>query len=51
MMLVWARRYDMLPIYRIVNEVDEHAYITNSYVKSVYGNGFDILKTHKPTQK
>jgi uncharacterized membrane-anchored protein YitT (DUF2179 family) len=51
LMLVWARKYDMLAIYQIVNEVDKDAYITNSYVKSVYGNGFDVLKTHKPTPK
>ncbi len=47
LMMVWARRYDMLAIYQIVNEEDEHAYITNSPVKSVFGNGFDILITHK----
>lgn len=47
MMMVWARRYDMLAIYQIVNDEDEHAYITNVPVKSVYGNGFDILKAHK----
>lgn len=51
MLLVWARKYDSLAIFEIVNEVDDHAYITNSYVRSVYGNGFDILKTHKREDK
>lgn len=48
-MLVWCRHQDTLQIYQIVNQVDPDAYITNSRVKSIYGNGFDhlILKKHK----
>lgn len=44
LMIVWARQYDAFSIHEIAIEVDEHAYITHSVVKSVYGNGFDILK-------
>lgn len=45
-MMVWCRKFNTLAIYNIVKEEDPHAYITTSYVKSVYGNGFDALK-HK----
>jgi uncharacterized membrane-anchored protein YitT (DUF2179 family) len=51
LMIVWARRYDVVAIRNIAIEEDEHAYITNSYVKSVYGNGFDVLKTNKPKKE
>jgi uncharacterized membrane-anchored protein YitT (DUF2179 family) len=51
LMIVWARRYDVIAIRNIAIEEDEHAYITNSYVKSVYGNGFDALKVHKSAKK
>lgn len=44
MMIVWCRQRDMQMIYRIAYECDPHAYITNSYVDSVYGNGFDVLR-------
>ncbi|MBO4943189.1 MAG: YitT family protein [Muribaculaceae bacterium] len=47
MMLVWCRQWNVLDIYRIVHEVDEHAYVTASNVRSVYGNGFDRLKIKK----
>lgn len=46
MVMVWCRKFNTLAIYNIVKEEDPHAYITTSYVKSVYGNGFDALK-HK----
>ena len=47
MMMVWCRKEDTHAIYRIVKEEDQTAYITTSYVKSVYGNGFDALKLKK----
>jgi uncharacterized membrane-anchored protein YitT (DUF2179 family) len=43
MMLVWARKTNAEAIMRIAHEVDPSAYITHSYVRSVYGNGFDTL--------
>jgi uncharacterized membrane-anchored protein YitT (DUF2179 family) len=53
--LVWARQYDAYNIFRIVKEVDTDAYVTHSYVNSVFGNGFDVLKlkhskSHTPEQ-
>jgi uncharacterized membrane-anchored protein YitT (DUF2179 family) len=51
MLMVWARKYDSLAIFKIVDEVDEHAYITNSYVRNVYGNGFDMLNSRKSSEK
>lgn len=47
MVLVWCRQWNVVDIYRIVHEVDEHAYVTTSEVRSVYGNGFDRLKVKK----
>lgn len=43
LMLIWCRRVDMAHILRIVKEEDPSAYITDSFVHSVYGNGFDTL--------
>ncbi len=50
LMLVWARKANAEKIMRIANEVDPQAYITHSYVRSVYGNGFDTL-TFKNKEK
>ena len=47
LMLIWCRQIDTYNIFRILKETDEDAYITNSTVRSVYGNGFDQLKTTK----
>lgn len=47
LMLVWCRQNDVFRILQIVKESDENAYITNSNVRSVYGNGFDKLKIRK----
>lgn len=47
LMLVWCREADTYYIYKIVKEEDPGAYITNSFVRSVYGNGFDTLKLKK----
>ena len=47
MMMVWCRKGDTHAIYSIVKYEDKTAYITKSYVKSVYGNGFDALKLKK----
>ncbi len=44
LMLVWCRQVDTYHIFCIVKEEDPNAYITNSFVRSVYGNGFDTLK-------
>ncbi|MDE6197436.1 MAG: YitT family protein [Muribaculaceae bacterium] len=47
MLIVWCRRYDADRIYEIVRGVDESAYIIQSEATSVYGNGFDPLKTRR----
>ena len=47
LMLIWCRQTDVYHILRIVKEVDEDAYVTNSSVRCVYGNGFDRLKLKK----
>lgn len=43
-LLVWCRKPDTYAIYQIVKDEDPAAYITDSIVRSVYGNGFDALK-------
>jgi uncharacterized membrane-anchored protein YitT (DUF2179 family) len=50
-MLVWGRKINAYPIMAIAKEVDPDAYVTHSYVKSVYGNGFDTLKLKSKPKK
>lgn len=45
MLIVWCRQFDADRIYEIVREVDEGAYIIQSEARSVYGNGFDPLRS------
>ncbi|MDE6062535.1 MAG: DUF2179 domain-containing protein, partial [Duncaniella sp.] len=47
MLLVWCREGNVYDIMRIAYEVDPTAYVTSSTVRSVYGNGFDLLKIKK----
>ncbi len=49
-MLIWGRKANAVAIMTIAHEVDSNAYITYSYVKSVYGNGFDTLKLKRHKQ-
>jgi uncharacterized membrane-anchored protein YitT (DUF2179 family) len=51
MMLVWARKSNAEKIMRIANAVDPNAYVTHSYVRSVYGNGFDTLTFKKKAKE
>lgn len=51
LMLVWCRKADTYKIFSIVREEDPVAYITNSYVRSVYGNGFDTLQLKRKGMK
>lgn len=44
LMIVWCRQADTFHIMTIIKEEDPAAYITESFVRSVYGNGFDTLK-------
>lgn len=45
MLVVWCRQYDADHIYSIIQRIDGNAYIIQSEAKSVYGNGFDTLRT------
>lgn len=49
LLLVWCRFSNTLDIFHIVHEVDPGAYITDCYVRDVWGNGFDKLRL-KPRQ-
>lgn len=41
--IVWCRQQDVYQIYSIVQGEDQRAFITNTRVNSIYGNGFDHL--------
>lgn len=42
--IVLARKTESTSIFRIVKNIDQHAFITQSNVVGVYGKGFDMLK-------
>lgn len=47
-----AKKTESTTIFRIVKEVDPRAFITQSLVRGVYGNGFDVIKVNnKPKLK
>lgn len=51
-MMVIARKTEASQIFRIVKEIDPAAFITQSLVRGVYGQGFDIIKVNnKPKLK
>lgn len=41
--LIVARKYQSLSIYRIIKEIDPNAFVSEAVVRGVYGNGFDAL--------
>jgi uncharacterized membrane-anchored protein YitT (DUF2179 family) len=43
-LLIWCRHVDAPQMMKIFNRIDTNAYVTYSYIHSVYGNGFDTLK-------
>lgn len=43
--LIFCRRGEAGDIYRIIKEVDPKAFITQTSVMGVFGEGFDVLKT------
>lgn len=50
--MVVAKRSQSATIFRIVKELDNKAFITQSLVKGVYGQGFDVIKvSSKPKKK
>ena len=47
MLIVWCRQYNVEHIYDIIRQIDPGAYIILSEARSVYGNGFDMLRLKK----
>ncbi len=45
-LMVIARKTESTAIFRTVKEVDPNAFITQSLVRGVYGQGFDIIKVN-----
>lgn len=45
-LMVIARKTDSVNIFRIVKEIDPKAFITQSLVRGVYGEGFDTIKVN-----
>lgn len=43
-MVVLARRTDSVTIFRIIKSIDPNAFISQSNVNGVYGQGFDVIK-------
>lgn len=44
LLLVMCRQYESVTIFRIIKSIDEHAFITQTKVNGVYGEGFDTIK-------
>ena len=45
--VVLAKKTQSTEIFRLVKDIDENAFISQSNVVSVYGEGFDKLKVKK----
>ena len=43
-LVILAKRNESLSIFRLVKEIDPHAFISQSNVVGVYGEGFDKIK-------
>ena len=50
MLFIMAKRREANIIFQIINDVDPHAFVTETPVIGVYGNGFDKFKV-KPQRK
>ena len=46
MLFIMAKRRESSVIFRLINEIDPNAFVTQSYVQGVYGEGFDKFKVH-----
>ena len=44
MLLIYCRKSEALDIYRLIKELDPHAFMSQSNVTTVYGEGFDENK-------
>lgn len=50
MLFIMAKKQESQIIFQIINDIDPHAFVTQSNVVGVYGNGFDKFKvrSHHP---
>ena len=46
MLFIMAKRRESHVIFQLINEIDPNAFVTQSYVQGVYGEGFDKFKVH-----
>ncbi|MDR0830729.1 MAG: YitT family protein [Prevotellaceae bacterium] len=43
-LMVMTKRTESAQIFRLIKSIDEHAFISQSVVRGVYGQGFDVIK-------
>ena len=43
--VLMAKKSESVSIFRLVKDIDHQAFISQSVVKGVYGEGFDQIKT------
>lgn len=48
MLFIMAKRRESNTIFRIINEIDPKAFVTETNVIGVYGEGFDKFKVRMP---
>lgn len=46
-----AKRSESVQIFRLIKEIDEQAFVSQSYVLGVYGEGFDAIKVKTKKKK
>jgi uncharacterized membrane-anchored protein YitT (DUF2179 family) len=51
MLFVLAKRRQSDLIFRIINDIDPHAFVSQSAVIGVYGEGFDQFKVRRSSSK
>ena len=50
MLFIMAKRRESNTIFQIINDIDPRAFVTQTNVIGVYGEGFDKFKVHKMTK-
>lgn len=50
-LLVMARNYESMHIFRIIKAIDEDAFVSQTKIKGVYGEGFDHVKVKLQKQE
>ena len=51
MLLVMCRKIEAVSIFRIIKTIDPHAFVSQSHVNGVYGQGFDEEKMKQHIKK